>query len=59
MVGKLEVILYFRRESQPVTSPSTGLDSGNIGDNFCHDVLNRHECGYDGGDCCQVEMSKK
>ena len=30
------------------------VDSGNIGDNFCHDFLNRQECGYDGGDCCQV-----
>lgn len=27
-----------------------------IGDNKCHDFLNRPECGFDEGDCCQEDV---
>ena len=32
------------------------LEYKNIGDNVCHDYLNRQECGYDEGDCCQTDV---
>ena len=32
---------------------SWGLNETNLGDNLCHDYLNRPECLYDLGDCCQ------
>ena len=29
-----------------------------IGDNFCDDFLNKKECDYDGGDCCNWQANK-
>ena len=29
------------------------LNETNLGDNLCHDYLNRPECLYDLGDCCK------
>ena len=28
-------------------------DAMYIGDNFCDDMTNNPECGFDGGDCCK------
>ena len=32
------------------------LEYIHIGDNVCHDYLNRPECGFDEGDCCQTDV---
>ena len=38
---------------------SWDLTEHHLGDNLCHDYLNRPECLYDLGDCCQDDTYKE
>ncbi len=33
------------------------LEHSYVGDGYCDDELNNSDCGYDGGDCCLVEIN--
>lgn len=41
---------------EPKLSGQHDVELENIGDGICHDVLNRPECGFDGGDCCLKDL---
>ena len=46
-------------EPSNCTSNSGGQDQicpKHIGDHKCHDFLNRPECGFDEGDCCEEDV---
>ena len=29
-----------------------GISNALVGDGYCHDLTNNHDCNFDGGDCC-------
>ena len=40
-----------------VTTTGPGCNVGWTGDNYCDDINNNMECGYDGGDCCGCDVN--
>ena len=42
--------------AQTTTAATITCNAGWTGDNYCDDINNNMECGYDGGDCCGCDV---
>ena len=43
--------------AQTTTAATITCNAGWTGDNYCDDINNNMECGYDGGDCCGCDVN--